>query len=156
MGSAYPNSFSSTSWSPRKLQNSHVETALDVARGLIGGFQNLWGPAGRRRRRGPAWLDARSVARSVFTVTTLLAVLWMYVLWWGERTVFRQSVNECLWEKWESWVRYSTSLHGEPLERILTHDHSPPMQYRIMSSSWRIRNWSIPIHIPADLGLCRP
>lgn len=156
MGSVYPHSPASTSWSPRKIQHSHVERALGVARGLIADVQNLWGHAGRRRRRRPFWQDVRSVMQSAFTVTTFLAIVWMYVLWWGERTVFRQSVDQCLWEKWENWVGLISLLHGKVDRMLNSVNHSLRTQCRIMSSSWRIHNWSILIHIPTGLGLCRP
>lgn len=33
----------------------------------------------------------------------LLTLLWVLVLHWGERSTFRQHINECHWDRWESW-----------------------------------------------------
>lgn len=36
-------------------------------------------------------------------VTTLLTLLWIYVLYWGERTTFRTHIEACEWSTWEKW-----------------------------------------------------
>ena len=33
-----------------------------------------------------------------------LVVIWVLMLWWGERITFGSSVSSCEWEKWEHWV----------------------------------------------------
>lgn len=43
------------------------------------------------------WTDA-------FALSSGLALLWIYVLYWGERTVFSDSVSRCDWRHWEDWV----------------------------------------------------
>ncbi|KAL4768725.1 hypothetical protein BDW60DRAFT_196808 [Aspergillus nidulans var. acristatus] len=41
--------------------------------------------------------------RTLFTVTNGLIIIWIWTLWWGERTVFRDSVDACAWNAWEKW-----------------------------------------------------
>jgi hypothetical protein len=44
------------------------------------------------------------IVRRVFSVANALILLWIFTLWWGERTVFRESLDKCDWNKWEKWV----------------------------------------------------
>ncbi|OCK84674.1 hypothetical protein K432DRAFT_344622 [Lepidopterella palustris CBS 459.81] len=41
--------------------------------------------------------------RNVLTVGKVLTVLWLFLLYWGERSVFMNSIGDCEWENWESW-----------------------------------------------------
>jgi hypothetical protein len=41
---------------------------------------------------------------AIDTTKALLVVVWLLVLWWGERLVFRNSISACRWENWEPWV----------------------------------------------------
>src|SRR5215471_4508937 len=62
--------------------------------------------------------------RFALSLRSVLILLWVFTLWWGERRVFRDSVDGCRWEKWERWVcdilspcvpfpeRKSLYLHG--------------------------------------------
>lgn len=50
------------------------------------------------------WSLFKRIARYVFTVSNALIALWICTLWWGERTVFRDSVKACNWGNWERWV----------------------------------------------------
>ena len=34
----------------------------------------------------------------------VLIIIWMLVLWWGEEAIFRRKVEDCAWDRWESWV----------------------------------------------------
>jgi hypothetical protein len=45
--------------------------------------------------------------RRVLSVGNLLVAVWCLTLYWGERTVFRESVDACRWEGWEKWVWWS-------------------------------------------------
>ena len=36
-------------------------------------------------------------------VTTLLTLLWIYAVYWGERITFARHINDCAWDKWEHW-----------------------------------------------------
>lgn len=44
------------------------------------------------------------LVRRVFSVANALILLWVLTLWWGERTVFQESLEKCVWNKWEKWV----------------------------------------------------
>lgn len=47
---------------------------------------------------------AMYIFKRVFTIANAVILLWAYTLWWGERTVFQQSIDACAWENWERWV----------------------------------------------------
>ncbi|KAL4804396.1 hypothetical protein BDV18DRAFT_143098 [Aspergillus unguis] len=49
--------------------------------------------------------------KAVFTITNGLIFLWICTLWWGERTVFRDSVDSCAWDAWESWPSHAQPHH---------------------------------------------
>ncbi|KAL4928995.1 putative manganese ion homeostasis (Fr) [Aspergillus undulatus] len=42
-------------------------------------------------------------SKTLFTITNGLIVLWICTLWWGERSVFRDSIESCTWGAWEQW-----------------------------------------------------
>lgn len=42
--------------------------------------------------------------RRLFTLVNALVVVWWYVLYWGERSVFKDSIESCNWDRWEKWV----------------------------------------------------
>ncbi|KAF2085628.1 hypothetical protein K490DRAFT_11318, partial [Saccharata proteae CBS 121410] len=46
--------------------------------------------------------------RRVFSVPNVLTAIWVFYLYWGERSVFRHSINECQWDSWESWPEDAT------------------------------------------------
>lgn len=48
--------------------------------------------------------------KRIFTVSNGLVLLWVLTLWWGERTVFRDSVDSCVWQSWEKWVSFLALL----------------------------------------------
>lgn len=41
-----------------------------------------------------------------FGVQLVLITVWLFLLRWGERTVFQSSLNRCSWGNWEKWVSY--------------------------------------------------
>lgn len=56
------------------------------------------------RRRNQRFGVILALLRLVLTLPNVLLLIWLGTLWWGERTVFRDSVQECKWDSWESWV----------------------------------------------------
>lgn len=52
--------------------------------------------------------DARGLVRlflrRLFTVANAVILVWLFALWRGERTVFQEAIDRCLWESWEKWV----------------------------------------------------
>ncbi|KAE8155231.1 hypothetical protein BDV25DRAFT_146361 [Aspergillus avenaceus] len=63
------------------------------------------------RSRGWNKTSISRMVRGIFTLTNALVVLWFYTLWWGERTVFHASLEQCAWENWENWPRDATPHH---------------------------------------------
>ena len=55
------------------------------------------------------------IKRRLLTLSTALVLLWICVLVWGERRIFEQSVAQCLWQQWESWVRDKEDLSTESI-----------------------------------------
>ena len=51
--------------------------------------------------------------RDLLGIPIILIVLWGIVLWWGEEAIFRRKVEDCTWDRWESWVRASTAFAGK-------------------------------------------
>lgn len=49
----------------------------------------------------------------LFSVQTLLIIVWLYTVYWAERSIFRTSIESCRWDKWEKWV--GSMHHGESL-----------------------------------------
>jgi hypothetical protein len=58
-----------------------------------------------RRERKDLWREAWWLFRRGANFANAIILMWAFVLWWGERTVFESAVSTCLWETWEKWVR---------------------------------------------------
>ncbi|KAL2861615.1 hypothetical protein BJX68DRAFT_260429 [Aspergillus pseudodeflectus] len=43
------------------------------------------------------------VVKWLFTITNALILLWVWTLWRGERGVFQESLQSCVWDSWEKW-----------------------------------------------------
>jgi hypothetical protein len=50
---------------------------------------------------------ARPVAR-LFNIRNALIFTWLCTIWWGERIVFKNSLQACRWNRWEHWVSASS------------------------------------------------
>ena len=48
--------------------------------------------------------NGKFAGRALRGAPLLLALLWIYTLWWGEQAIFQRQVKGCSWEDWESWV----------------------------------------------------
>ncbi len=42
--------------------------------------------------------------RDLLSLRLVVMLVWVYVLWWGEESVFNSHVQACGWEGWENWV----------------------------------------------------
>ena len=42
--------------------------------------------------------------RSFSRTKIFLSIVWIFVLWWGEKRVFYRHISVCHWENWEAWV----------------------------------------------------
>ena len=49
--------------------------------------------------------------RRLTRLPTLFVLVWLFVLYWGERKLFNDSIDACQWDKWENWVWISHALH---------------------------------------------
>jgi hypothetical protein len=49
--------------------------------------------------------------RRLMSLPHLLVAIWALLLLWGERWVFRSSIKECEWNRWERWVS-ATAIGG--------------------------------------------
>lgn len=48
----------------------------------------------------------RRLLRRTFTLCNAMVLLWVWMLWWGERRVFEDSLQGCSWGDWETWVGF--------------------------------------------------
>ncbi|KAJ5875344.1 uncharacterized protein N7473_012691 [Penicillium subrubescens] len=62
---------------------------------------------GRRDVRGMAVLGFRRL----FTVANAVVLMWLFTIWYGERTVFQEAIDRCVWESWEKWPQGATPHH---------------------------------------------
>ena len=67
-----------------------------------------------------AWLAPAPLSRiksRLLSIPTALFLSWIFLLLWGERRIFNQSVTQCRWDKWEIWVRERTQTveSGKPM-----------------------------------------
>ena len=49
--------------------------------------------------------------RRVSTTVLLVILVWLYVLYWGERTVYSSHITDCDWHKWEDWPEGAAPHH---------------------------------------------
>jgi hypothetical protein len=61
---------------------------------------------GMTRHRGSEGIKITAVraVKSAFSIPTAVILLWIYTIWWGERRIFEDHINQCLWDSWEEWV----------------------------------------------------
>ena len=71
------------------------------------------GPSHQRREwsRAVKMLGAWN-PRELLGIPLVLIIIWMLVLWWGEEAIFRRKVEDCAWDRWESWVGASKTWGG--------------------------------------------
>lgn len=96
------------------------------------------------RRTSPSELKAmgRLAIRRMVTIANALILFWVWTLWWGERTVFQESLKGCGWGKWEKWVSrpYLCSMGWEGWKLNVLCEYSQRMLLLIMSPLSPIRN----------------
>ena len=85
-----------------------------------------------------------------------LIIIWVVVLWWGERGAFSASVSNCSWSTWEQWVSLLSGLRRYISGGLANDTDSRVKQYHIISSWLRIHNLSTLTLILDALGRCRP
>ncbi|EGE06349.1 cell division control protein 1 [Trichophyton equinum CBS 127.97] len=80
----------------------------DRIRTRVAFFGNI--PSLTTRRNGRPGV-VKAVLQALFTVRTALILLWGLTLWWGERTVFKESLKACNWSHWEKWPANAKPHH---------------------------------------------
>ncbi|KZF25310.1 hypothetical protein L228DRAFT_244116 [Xylona heveae TC161] len=68
-------------------------------------------PAAHRRQSVSRKARNRWNVRRHLSLRNALVLLWVIVLWWGERRVFRESFQACQWSSWERWPPGSAPHH---------------------------------------------
>ncbi|KAI9727917.1 MAG: hypothetical protein M1828_005322 [Chrysothrix sp. TS-e1954] len=63
-------------------------------------------------RPADGWRIFKSaIRRHVLTLGSLLILLWLFTLYWGEVRVFNTSIEQCDWRYWESWPEGAAPHH---------------------------------------------
>lgn len=113
MSYAYPRNAGASS-PPSFMPDSYTQSQSFVIRiwdRLTFAVQQLAaeGVAAVEEARASGRSDIRAVmtlvSRRIFTVVNAAILLWVFTLRWGERTVFQEHIDSCIWESWERWVR---------------------------------------------------
>jgi hypothetical protein len=91
---------------PSRLLNNLPAPIRTGAAELESRVVSMWSSSSSRRIGGIGDLSRGGLRtiRRIFRIPNLLVVLWLFTLWWGERLVFRQSIESCEWGDWEKWV----------------------------------------------------
>ncbi|KAL2870376.1 putative manganese ion homeostasis (Fr) [Aspergillus lucknowensis] len=82
-----------------------------ATQGISAAAHSASGRLDRLKNRSELKRLAWKVTRWLFTITNGLIILWIYTLWWGERSVFRDSLESCAWNAWEKWPTEATPHH---------------------------------------------
>ncbi|KAL5336616.1 hypothetical protein BJX70DRAFT_271918 [Aspergillus crustosus] len=85
------------------LQSVHDTVSLWTTQGLATARRTASSQIDKVKNRGGPRILAINTIRSLFTVTNGLILLWVCTIWWGERSVFRSSLESCAWNAWEKW-----------------------------------------------------
>ena len=130
---SYNNAYSSSSssydtrFAPARYQQAFREAPQSQAIDLQAAMQKVIDGAKRvadacacimsedylRRKRGRPYSEEvkrKGWARQLLTVVLLLQVVWVYTLYWGERSIYSSAIEACDWRYWERWV-YTSSPH---------------------------------------------
>jgi hypothetical protein len=65
----------------------------------------------KQSETAPKSKQQRGLLRRLFSLVNVIILIWIFTLYWGERTLFSRSIDACDWRHWESWVRSSLSMH---------------------------------------------
>ncbi|RAH81915.1 manganese ion homeostasis [Aspergillus japonicus CBS 114.51] len=116
MSYAYPHSHGagSGSYRPSSCEDDTENATLSKQmRQYLPSWTQQWAKEltnGIQSRDGALSL-LRRIFRCIFTITNALVVLWACTLWWGERTIFQDSVKACAWGNWEKWPQDAVPHH---------------------------------------------
>lgn len=106
MSYAYDNSRSSRN-NFREPQGLTGQATLATTWALVS-LKGLW--TRQKNTTGGGNVPRKSLMRRLLSLGNILILLWIYVIYWGERTVFDRAIDECDWRNWENWVCLSSFL----------------------------------------------
>ena len=80
--------------------------------------QPIWEPYWTRAKI-EAWRHMRAAedgvrrfrVRDLLSLRLVVMLVWVYVLWWGEESVFNSHIQACGWGGWEDWVCWFFSVY---------------------------------------------
>jgi hypothetical protein len=128
MSYAYPRSTGASSLPSYKSPSPQSPTFIDQAWGRLPGAKQ-WVEDGvaaigsrRSRERGDVQSSVSRIFRRIFTVANAVILVWVWTLWWGERTVFQEHIDACLWDNWEHWVGLA-ELRSHAYNALYTFRH---------------------------------
>ena len=94
------------------FEHRHDRTP-DAARRLWGSLLALLNPWIRLRLARGRKTEPVPQSRKSRSLPFLLIILWIVTLRWGERGVFKHSVEHCTWDTWESWASQPSRCDAE-------------------------------------------
>ncbi|KGO66505.1 hypothetical protein PITC_012230 [Penicillium italicum] len=115
---AYPRSTGASSLPFfNQNQSSTSQNILNRAWDSIPSAAKQWLPGsvsrafGRNRESEGIKTTTVKIVKRIFTIPNAIILLWVFSIRWGERTVFQDSINQCLWDSWEEWPQGATPHH---------------------------------------------
>jgi hypothetical protein len=66
--------------------------------------------------------------RRTFSLGRVLIVIWLFAVYWGERKLFKNSIDSCQWENWENWVCALDSHNSQRIPDYLIGWRRQPAQ----------------------------
>ncbi|KAA6415346.1 MAG: manganese ion homeostasis (Fr) [Lasallia pustulata] len=99
-------------YAPKHSSRNHFEQPAGLMQRLLGAIHwHAFHSASHRRRDRTGNTHSAWGLRHIAKVPLALILLWVIVLWWGERSVFRYSIAACDWDTWERWPEDATPHH---------------------------------------------
>lgn len=157
MSYAYSRSTGASSLPSYKSPALQSPTFIDQTWGRIPGAKQ-WVEDGvaaigsRRSRDRDVQSSATRIFKRVFTIANAVILVWVWTLWWGERTVFQEHIDACVWDNWEHWVGHTELL---AIHRIHSTLSSSPQH--LVTKLFQCADLSSPASTchPASHRICR-
>ncbi|KAJ5222950.1 uncharacterized protein N7469_009190 [Penicillium citrinum] len=117
MSYAYPRSTGASSLPSYQSSSSQLPSYISQALNRVPGAKQ-WVEDGvasirsqRPRGRDDFQTSTMRTLKRLFTVANGVILMWIFTLWWGERTVFQEHIDACVWDNWEHWPENATPHH---------------------------------------------
>ena len=82
--------------------------------------QSTWEPYWHHAKNEAYWFLRslgsrlqRSRPRDLLDIRVFFIILWALLLWWGEENTFRRKIQDCDWDRWETWVSHMSRCTAE-------------------------------------------